>query len=479
MPAPPVSWKPCSSAGDVRASMATRRLRSGPADDPARQRACAWVTTLPRRATERNGLAVGATLGGATWGSCVRVLVVGLNYAPEPTGIAPYTAAFCRGLVARGHSVRVLTAMPHYPEWKFREGYDGWSRSERLDGVRIERLRHYLPSSPSGVRRLVSEISFGLRAIMAPWGRPEIVVFVSPALFSTALAMVKARLKGLPAVVWVQDLYSLGIVETAGGTSGSVVARLITGVESAVLKGASGVCVIHDRFASVAEQLGASAKVVQVVRNWTHLPAVTHGPRDAARARLGWNDGSVIALHSGAMGQKQDLENVVAAARLAEARGERVRFVLMGNGGRRARLEEAAVGLSTIEFVDPLPGDEYQTALDAADVLIVNEHVGLREMAVPSKLTSYFSSGRPIVAATDADSVTASEISVAGAGVRVGAGEPDALLDAILSLARDPERAAELGRRGQIYRESVLSEDVAIDRYAGWLTDLPSHRRRA
>ena len=375
--------------------------------------------------------------------------------------------------------MRVLTTMPHYPEWEFRDGYDGWSRREHLDGVLVRRLRHYLPSRPSGVRRLLSEISFGLRAITAWWGRPDVVVFVSPALFSTALGMVKARLRGVSAVVWVQDLYSLGIVETAGGTSGGAVTRLITGVESAVLKGASGVCVIHDRFATVAHQLGASTNVVQVVRNWTHLPPATHGPREVARERLGWDDGSVIALHSGAMGQKQDLENVVAAARLAERRGERVRFVLMGNGGRRAHLEMAAAGLATIEFVDPLPGDEYQMALDAADVLIVNEHAGLREMAVPSKLTSYFSSGRPIVAATDADSVTASEIAAAGAGVRVDAGEPGALLDAVLALHRDPERGNELGRRGQAYRDSVLSEDVAIDRYAAWLTELPGKRRRA
>jgi colanic acid biosynthesis glycosyl transferase WcaI len=409
----------------------------------------------------------------------VEFLVVGLNYPPEPTGIAPYTAAFCRGLVARGHSVRVLTTMPHYPEWKFRAGFRGWSRRDRLEGVCVHRLRHYLPSRPNGVRRLLSEISFGLRAIGTRWGRPDIVVFVSPALFSTALGMMKARLRRLPSVVWVQDLYSLGIVETAGGTSVGVVARLIATAESTVLRGASGVCVIHDRFAVTAHQLGASANSIQVVRNWTHLSPVTHGSREALREHLGWNDGSVIALHSGAMGRKQDLKNVVAAARLAALRGERVRFVLMGNGGERERLEIAAASLSTVEFVDPLPGAEYQRALYAADVLIVNEHPDLREMAVPSKLTSYFSSSRPIVAATDPESVTASEIAASGAGVRVDPGDPGALLDAVLALHRDPERAAELGRRGQAYRDSVLSEDAAIDNYANWLATLPSGRRGA
>jgi colanic acid biosynthesis glycosyl transferase WcaI len=77
-------------------------------------------------------------------------LVVGLNYAPEPTGIAPYTSALSEGLAARGHEVRVLTAMPHYREWRIRDGYAGWTRGERLNGVRVQRLRHQIPSHLPG-----------------------------------------------------------------------------------------------------------------------------------------------------------------------------------------------------------------------------------------------------------------------------------------------------------------------------------------
>ena len=50
------------------------------------------------------------------------------------------------------------------------------------------------------------------------------------------------------------------------------------------------------------------------------------------------------------------------------------------------RLEAMSAGLSTVTFLDPLPEAEFQQALSAADVLLVNEHAGLREMAVPSKM---------------------------------------------------------------------------------------------
>src|SRR3954464_4222846 len=71
----------------------------------------------------------------------VRVLVVGLNYTPEATGIAPYTTGLSEGLARLGHEVQVLTAMPHYPEWRVHEGYDSWVRQERIEGVTVHRVR--------------------------------------------------------------------------------------------------------------------------------------------------------------------------------------------------------------------------------------------------------------------------------------------------------------------------------------------------
>src|SRR6478735_10683440 len=95
--------------------------------------------------------------------SSPRVLALGLNYPPEPTGISPYTGSMARGLARRGFITRVLTAHPHYPDWKVKPGYGQWSRNEHLDGVAVTRLRHYIPAVPKGLRRLASEISFGAR----------------------------------------------------------------------------------------------------------------------------------------------------------------------------------------------------------------------------------------------------------------------------------------------------------------------------
>jgi colanic acid biosynthesis glycosyl transferase WcaI len=409
----------------------------------------------------------------------LRIAILGLHYSPEPTGNAPYTASLAAGLLRHGHDVRVITAHPHYPEWRVRDGYGGWRHTETIHGVAVTRLSHYVPPQPSGIRRLLSELSFGARLLVERWGSPDVVLLVSPALFSSAVAGLRMRLTWRrPAhAVWVQDLYSLGVVET--GQGGGAIARVMRAVESATLRSAHGVAVIHDRFRDyVVDELGVDHPRVEVIRNWSHVQPAVAVDRSAMRARFGWGDETVV-LHAGNIGAKQGLENVVEAARLADLAGSPIRFVLLGDGNQRAAVRAAATGIRSVQFIDPLPDGEFEQMLASADVLLVNERPGMAEAAVPSKLTSYFSTGLPVIAATDAGSVTSGEIATSGGGVRVDAGRPQDLVDAVLDMRADPDGRAEYGAAGRRFRETTLGAEAAIARYASWLTALAAQHGKA
>ncbi|MHC6593423.1 glycosyltransferase family 4 protein [Arthrobacter sp. C152] len=411
--------------------------------------------------------------------SKLKITIIGLHYAPEPSGNAPYTTSLAEGLSQRGHDVTVVTGYPHYPEWSVHSGYRGWSIKQSLNGVSVKRLRHFVPQHPSTLGRLHMEFSFGVRVLATNWHKPDVVVLVSPALFSSGLALLRARLLGRQkgTIIWVQDIYSRGIVET-GGKPGFV-SRAMALVERKVLGSVDAVVAIHDRFARyISEGLQVQPDSVHVVRNWTHLPPSRPVDREAVRQKLGWNATDIVALHSGNIGKKQGLGNVVEAARLAESTGSRVKFVLMGDGNQRTTLETSAKGLKQIEFVDALPQADFQAALEAADVLLVNELPGVRDMSVPSKLTSYFTSGRPVLAATDEGSVTAEEIGNSGAGIRVDAGDPAALVTAAESLGENADFASSLGKQGRIFREKTLSETFAVGRYDDLITSLALSRGR-
>ncbi len=401
-------------------------------------------------------------------------LFFGLNYPPETTGISPYTGAMAAGLVRRGREVRALAGHPHYPDWKVAPGYGQWSRRENIDGVSVHRLRHFIPARPTPMPRATAEITFGIRQVFSRWGDPAVIVAVSPALISSALVRLRARITHptTPFVVWVQDLYGLGLAETGQGSGAA--ARVIRGIEKWLLRSASMVVVIHDRFADrVHHDFGVPLERTAVVRNWTHLPPMPQIDVTAVRQAHGWADDEIVVAHTGNMGVKQGLHHVVDAGRLAHRAGEKVRFVLVGRGSQRDELAERIAGEpTTTEIMPPLDDMAFAEVLQAADVLLVNELPGVAEMCVPSKLTSYFASGRPVLAATDAMGITAQEVITAKAGMTVAAGDPAALLDGVKVLAADREEAARLGENGKRYKETVLEETFAIDRFDSLLADL-------
>lgn len=403
-------------------------------------------------------------------------LFFGLNYPPETTGISPYTGAMAAGLVRRGRDVRALTGHPHYPDWKVASGYGQWSRREQIDGVSVRRLRHFIPSRPTPLPRALAEITFGLRQVFARWGRPEALVAVSPALLASALVRLRALITHptTPFVIWVQDLYGLGLTETGQGSG--VAARIIGAIEKWLLRSASMVVVIHDRFADrIHLDFGVPMARMTVVRNWTHLPPMPKINVSAVREVLGWSDDEVVVVHAGNMGVKQGLHHIVDAGRLAHRDGKKVRFVLVGRGSQQDELaERIASEPTTTEIMPPVPSEVFAELLQAADVLLVNELPGVAEMCVPSKLTSYFAAGRPVLAATDAGGITAQEVRIAGAGLVVEAGDPSLLLDGVQRLTVDRDSAARLGENGRRYKDSVLQETFAVDRFDSLLADLAS-----
>jgi colanic acid biosynthesis glycosyl transferase WcaI len=392
----------------------------------------------------------------------MHLLIVTQHYAPELTGNAPYVEALARGLASRGHKVEVLTTHPHYPEWRFRKHPVSWSLTERIDGVTVHRLRHRLPAGQSMLQRALSEFSFGMRVALGKQPRADAVLFVTPALIGSAVAM-WSRWRRKTSLAWVQDFYSLGVRETTGS---HFLGRALGALESRFLRRVDRVVVIHDRFRDVAvAELGVPRVKVEVIRNWAHLRAETVESRGVVRARYGWGDEDYIVLHAGNQGRKQGLSNVVQAAKMAAESGTNVKFALLGDGSQHSQLRHEGRGVGSLQFMPPVSREHFQSVLAAADVLLVNELPGVESMSVPSKLTSYFYAGRPVLAATSAKSITASEVRIACAGVRVDPGRPDLLLEGAERLRDSPEAAAALGHAGREFMEVNLTESSALEKF--------------
>lgn len=390
-----------------------------------------------------------------------RVLVVGINYAPEHTGIAPYTTEASEHFAAANLNVLVLAGVPHYPHWSVPREYRRRLRvNEHHGAVAVRRLRHTVPAAQSVRGRAAYEVTFGAHVLgqRLSW-RPDVVLAVVPSLLGAAAAAAHAWRTGAPLVVWVQDLMGPATAQS-GIAGGGRVSRFTGALEGRVLRSAQEVVVVSAAFRSYVEAAGVQPGHVHVVPNWTHVaPAVT--ARETVRRRLGWSEGEVVALHSGNMGLKQGLDSLVAAARLAAAP---LRIVLMGDGSQRAALESLGAGIERLSFLSPVDTRDFPDVLAAADVLLVNERASAVDMSLPSKLTSYFSAGIPVLAAVPADGGTAAEMERSGGGWLVAPESPVALVAALVALGADPAERARLGASGGRHAAQHLNREVSLDR---------------
>jgi glycosyltransferase involved in cell wall biosynthesis len=391
-----------------------------------------------------------------------RVLIFGINYWPEQLGIAPYTTGLAEHLAATGDDVTVVTGFPHYPEWSLApEDRRSRVRSETINGVRVVRRRHVVPDRPSAGGRGLYEATFlahGLGQIVS--GKPDVILGVSPSVSGAALAAAASLRFGAPFGLWFQDLSGRAAVQS-GVSGGARVAGLVDRVETATARRATAVGVIANGFRSHLEAAGVDPARIRTLRNWCHIPRPTLG-KDEARQRLGLPHDALICLHAGNIGQKQGLENIIGAARLALGHPNAPLFVLQGDGNARPALERRAAGLPNLRFLPPQPRADFPNTLAAADILLVNQKPAITDMCLPGKLTSYFAAGRPVVAAVNPDSETARELRRAHAGLIVPAGDPQALLQAIDRLRVDSATSETLVANGLRLTDSELSASAAL-----------------
>ena len=141
----------------------------------------------------------------------MKILLYGLNFAPERVGIGKYTGELASWLAARGHDVHVITAPPYFPGWRVSASYQNRYCLQHLDGVIVRRCPLWIPRRPSGLTRLLHLASFALSSL-APLlaqlrRRPHVVFVVAPAFFCAPGALLLGRLCGRRTITWlhIQD----------------------------------------------------------------------------------------------------------------------------------------------------------------------------------------------------------------------------------------------------------------------------------
>ena len=409
-------------------------------------------------------------------GRAMRLLVVSLNYAPEPVGIAPYSTGLAETMAARGHAVEVIAGQAYYPQWHRYPDQPPPGKRSIENGVGVVRVRHYIPAQPGGLKRVLHLLSFSLTALWpalrtARKLKPDAVFVAAPSLLSVPVAWLAAKIGGGKLWVHVQDFEVEAAFATGQIGEAGLLARLARGVENTILK-------LADRVSSISPQMVArlGAKGIPParryeLRNWANA-GFAPDAAEAARYRSEWGlEDRKVALYSGNIAQKQGIEIVIDAARLLAARGD-IAFVICGNGPNRKRLAALAEGLGNVQLHDLQPAERMGGLLSLAHVHLLPQIAGAADLLLPSKLTNMLISGRPVVATADPGTGLASEVE--GCGIVTPPGDAAALAQAIAELIDDPERAHALGAAAAARAAERWDQQAILARFEQTLGELVS-----
>jgi colanic acid biosynthesis glycosyl transferase WcaI len=383
-----------------------------------------------------------------------KILLYGMNFAPEITGVGKYTGEIADYLTGQGGEVTVVTTPPHYPGWSVRETYKNSYSTETKKGMKIFRVPLFLKENMGGIWRLIAPLSFA--ATSAPvvlWNilrhRPQIVICVEPTLFAAPLAILAAKAVGARTVLHVQDLEVDAAFAVGHLKSLSFLKKAGYLFEKYTLKGFDRIITISERMAqSLAKKTGNTDQVV-IVRNWVDLEHIYPlGRKSAYRHELGYADDDFIVLYSGNIGAKQGLDTLLdSAAQLVQQ--PKIKFVIAGEGPAKRGLMEKYGHLLNVKFLPFQPYEKFNEFMNLASLHALPQDRGAADLVLPSKLGGMLASGAPVVVTADEGTELAEFLG--GSAIITPPGDSEALALAIEQASKGDreelkDRRADLSR---------------------------------
>ena len=401
-----------------------------------------------------------------------KVLLVTTNFWPEPTGISVYTTDLAEALKQVGYSVSVLTSLPHYPWWKIPSEYAHLTEGvTELNGMEIIRAKHLIPAKMNALIRIRFESSlwWNLRRVSKKLklGDFDLVISCIPTVAAGIVGKRIAKEMDSPFGLIVQDLSGAG-AKQSGLRGGAVISKVAHAVERSVLKASDGLVVVSPAMRDVVIGLGVSESRIYQILNYS-ARTIYSVNREQSRSKFGWKADDFVVLHTGNMGTKQDLRNVVNAADSLPEKSK-IRIFLVGHGNQESHLRNLCFGKRNIRVLPAVPEEDYSALLSAADLLLVNERSTQMEMSLPSKLTSYLYSQRPVIAAVPRNGATWHYLD--GIAELVDAGKPEQLADALEELSGNSEKRIQLAIKGHEFARVHLDPEIGREKYLDWVENL-------
>ena len=360
-------------------------------------------------------------------------------FPPESVASAVMVDHLAQGLVNQKHDVTVITSFPSKMQGVLFPGYRKtvYQIEKSIYGFRLCRVFTFFSTKSTIFSRLPEYLSYAFASNLASifLSKPD-VVFINTWPIATFITAVFCKLRGIPYVFNVQDLYpesagGLGYLKTGGG-----IYKFFLWADRFLMKNAAHIIPISEEFANrIQKTRNVPAEKMTVIWNWYDGRVQPQPKAGEWRQKFAYFDSSFIIMYAGNIGSVAGLETVLEAAKLLAPCGKYV-FVLAGDGTMREELEERCKKekIQNVHFMYPLHRENLSDVQASADIMLITAKRGLAHSEVPSKMMGYMLSGRPILAMVDSNSNTARLVKQAICGLIGEPENPQILAEKILEM---------------------------------------------
>lgn len=396
----------------------------------------------------------------------MRIVLVTHYYPPEVNAPAQRSSSHAKFWRQAGHDVTIITTAPSHPFGIVYDGYENRTMEETVDGIRVLRLKTLLSKNSGTLKRSLNFLSFLISVIwnLNKVGPADVVIATSPQFFAGIAGYFVARKAKAPWILEIRDIWPESII-AVGASKPNLMTRALAKICDWAYQKADRIVSVSPGFAPHFEKHGVAHK--------TDL--ITNGYEGSIRPKPATFDdfpeikhfeGKFIAGYVGTLGMSHGLITLVRAAKILE--NDNIAFVMVGAGAMKEEIEAeiAKLGVTNLVMLGQKSREDVMRIFSLIDVSVVNlVKTPLFKTVIPTKLIEGMAMGKPMVLGVEG---VARDILQAGnAGIAFEPEDPQAMSQAILKIAQNPDLAKEFSESGQAHAVEHYDREVLAKRYVG------------
>lgn len=401
----------------------------------------------------------------------MRVHLISNLFSPDELAGASLYTDFALYMQDAGHDVRVTTTFSYYPAWQRKPEDQGVSaREDSLDEIPVRRVEMYVPKSPTGKGRLLSDLSFlwslWRRGRFSQW-TPDVVVTALPMLSQCLVQRFMYTFGRIPRLIIVQDFVveaalELGILKIPGA------AGILQAVQRWALRSAGTISTISPAMLDkLAEQVGADRRTV-FIPNWIHQSLQREIDKQVSKGLV---RDSLRLFYAGNLGVKQGLPDFLDQFSDAKCSDIGWQLRICGGGAEKSRIENSASAISGVSVGPVLDEPSYISSLLITAACLVTQRPGTGANFLPSKLLPALATGTPVLAVCERSSPLAEEVLEGGFGEVIEPANTSALHDCLLRWKEQPQVLFRMSENAKL-RAKIYDREVVLPQYEAELLRL-------